>query len=177
MKGSAYDDVSIRQLLTMTSGVKWNEDYADPKSDVAQFNNHRPEEGVDALVSYMRKLPREVPPGTRWLYSTGETNLVGILVNRAVKKPLADYLSEKIWKPAGMEQKATWILSKTGQEISGCCIQAAPRDFARFGQFILGGATVGGKSIVPDGWLEQATTTRVPIGQPRARLRLPVVDL
>ena len=114
MKGSAYDDVSIRQLLTMTSGVKWNEDYADPKSDVAQFNNHKPEEGVDALVSYMRKLPREVPPGTRWLYSTGETNLVGILVNRATKKPLADYLSEKIWKPAGMEQKATWILSKTG---------------------------------------------------------------
>jgi CubicO group peptidase (beta-lactamase class C family) len=166
MKGSAYDDVSIRQLLTMTSGVKWNEDYADPNADVARFNNHQPEPGVDALVSYMRKLPREVPPGTRWLYSTGETNLVGILVNRAVKKPLADYLSEKIWKPAGMEQKATWILSKTGQEISGCCIQAAPRDFARFGQFILNGATVGGKSIVPDGWLEQATTTRVPTTEP-----------
>jgi CubicO group peptidase (beta-lactamase class C family) len=150
----------------MTSGVKWNEDYADPNADVARFNNHQPEPGVDALVSYMRKLPREVPPGTRWLYSTGETNLVGILVNRAVKKPLADYLSEKIWKPAGMEQKATWILSKTGQEISGCCIQAAPRDFARFGQFILNGATVGGKSIVPDGWLEQATTTRVPTTEP-----------
>jgi CubicO group peptidase (beta-lactamase class C family) len=166
MKGSAYDDVSIRQLLTMTSGVKWNEDYADPNSDVARFNNHQPEEGVDALVSYMRKLPREAPAGTRWLYSTGETNLVGILVNRAVKKPLADYLSEKIWVPAGMEQKGTWILSKTGQEISGCCIQAGPRDFARFGQFILNGAVVNGKSIVPDGWLAQATTSRTPIGQP-----------
>ena len=166
MKGSAYDEVSIRQLLTMTSGIRWNEDYADPKSDVARFNNHQPEEGVDALVSYLRRLPREAPPGTRWLYSTGETNLVGILVNRATKKPLADYLSEKIWKPAGMEQKATWILSKTGQEISGCCIQAAPRDFARFGQFILNGAAVNGQSIVPEGWLAQATTTRVPIGQP-----------
>ena len=166
MKGSAYDDVSIRQLLTMTSGVKWNEDYADPKSDVAQFNNHKPEEGVDSLVSYMRKLPREVPAGTRWLYSTGETNLVGILINRATKKPLATYLSEKIWMPAGMEQKATWILSKTGQEISGCCIQAAPRDFARFGQFILNGAVVNGKSIVPEGWLADATTSRTTIGQP-----------
>ena len=166
MKGSAYDDVSIRQLLTMTSGVKWNEDYADPKSDVAQFNNHKPEEGVDSLVSYMRKLPREVPAGTRWLYSTGETNLVGILINRATKKPLATYLSEKIWVPAGMEQKATWILSKTGQEISGCCIQAAPRDFARFGQFILNGAVANGKSIVPEGWLADATTSRTPIGQP-----------
>ena len=166
MKGSAYDDVSIRQLLTMTSGVKWNEDYADPNSDVAKFNNHKPEDGVDALVSYMRKLPREAPAGTRWLYSTGETNLVGILVNRATKKPLADYLSEKIWAPAGMQQKATWILSKTGQEISGCCVQAASRDFARFGQFIMSGAAVNGKSIVPDGWLAEATTSRTGINQP-----------
>jgi CubicO group peptidase (beta-lactamase class C family) len=92
MKGSAYDDVSVRQLLTMTSGVRWNEDYADPNADVAQFNNHKPEAGVDALVSYMRKLPREAPAGTRWHYSTGETNLVGILVSQATKKPLADYL-------------------------------------------------------------------------------------
>ena len=166
MKGSAYDDVSIRQLLTMTSGVKWNEDYADPNSDVARFNNHKPEEGVDALVSYMRKLPRAVPAGTRWLYSTGETNLVGILLSQATQKPLATYLSEKIWVPAGMEQQATWILSKTGQEISGCCIQAATRDFARFGQFILNGAMVDGKPILPEGWLTEATTARTPIGKP-----------
>jgi len=166
MKGSAYDDVSIRQLLTMTSGVRWNEDYGDPNSDVARFNNHKPEEGVDALVSYMRQLPRVAPAGTRWHYSTGETNLVGILLNQATRKPLATYLAEKIWVPAGMQQQATWILSKTGQEISGCCIQAATRDFARVGQFILNGAMVNGKSIVPDGWLAEATSTRMPIGQP-----------
>ena len=166
MKGSAYDDVSIRQLLTMTSGIKWNEDYADPNSDVAKFNNHKPEEGVDALVSYMRKLPREAPAGTRWLYSTGETNLVGILLNQATKKPLATYLSEKIWVPAGMEQQATWLLSKTGQEISGCCVQATARDFARFGQFILNGAKVNGQTIVPDGWLAEATKRQVPIDVP-----------
>lgn len=166
MKGSAYDDVTIRQLLTMTSGVRWNEDYADPNSDVARFNNHQPEPGVDALVSYMRRLPRAAPPGTRWHYSTGETNLVGILVSNATKKPLADYLSEMIWKPAGMEQQATWILSRTGREISGCCIQAASRDYARLGQFILDGARVNGASIVPDGWLAEATTTRADIGQP-----------
>ena len=166
MKGSAYDDVSIRQLLTMTSGVKWNEDYADPKSDVAQFNNHKPEEGVDALVSYLRRLPREAPAGTRWLYSTGETNLVGVLLGRATKKPLATYLSEKIWVPAGMEQQATWILNRSGKEISGCCIQAAPRDFARFGVFIANGARVDGKSIVPEGWLAEATSERTGIGRP-----------
>ena len=166
MKGSAYDDVSIRQLLTMTSGVRWNEDYADPNSDVARFNNHQPEDGVDALVSYMRRLPREVPAGTRWHYSTGETNLVGIVVSQATKRPLATYLSERIWVPAGMEQQATWILSRTGQEISGCCIQAATRDFARFGLFILNGARVNGQSIAPDGWLAEATTERTGIGHP-----------
>ena len=91
-----------------------------------------PKKGLDTIVSYLRRLPREVPAGTRWHYSTGETNLVGILLGAAVKKPLAEYLSEKIWVPAGMEQQATWILSKTGKEISGCCIQAATRDFARF---------------------------------------------
>ena len=166
MKGSAYDDVSIRQLLTMTSGVRWNEDYADPNSDVAQFNKHQPEPGVDALVSYMRRLPREAPAGTRWHYSTGETNLVGVLLGAATKKPLATYLSEKIWVPAGMEQQATWILNRSGKEISGCCIQAATRDFARFGVFILNGARVGGHGIVPDGWLAEATSERTGTGQP-----------
>ncbi len=166
MKGSAYDAVSIRQLLTMSSGVGWNEDYGDPQSDVARFNNHQPEEGVDSLVSYLRKLPRVAPPGTRWNYSTGETNLVGVLVARATGRPLATYLSDKIWVPAGMEQQATWLLSRTGQEISGCCIQAATRDMARFGRFILDGARSGGSPVVPDGWLAQATTSRMPIGQP-----------
>ena len=71
MKGSTYDDVSLRQLLTMTSGVQWNEDYGDPQSDVARFNNHQPEPGVDALISYMRRLPRAAPAGARC--STGPT--------------------------------------------------------------------------------------------------------
>ena len=166
LKGSAYEEVSVQQLLTMTSGVKWNEDYDDPNSDVAKFNNHKPEAGGEALVSYMRKLPRDVPAGTRWLYSTGETNLVGTLVQRATQKPLATYLAEKVWGPAGMEQQATWLLSKTGQEIGGCCVQASPRDYARMGQFILNGAKVNGQSIVPEDWLAQATTKRADIGTP-----------
>jgi CubicO group peptidase (beta-lactamase class C family) len=167
MKGSAYDDVSIRQLLTMTSGIRWNEDYADPKSDVALFDKHPSEPGVDGLVGYLRRLPREAPAGTRWNYSTGETNLVGVLVGEATGKPLASYLAEKVWGPAGMEQQATWILGKAGsREISGCCIQAATRDFARFGLFILDGAVAGGRSVLPEGWLEQATTRRADIGRP-----------
>jgi CubicO group peptidase (beta-lactamase class C family) len=166
LKGSAYDDVSIRQLLTMTSGVRWNEDYGDPASDVARFNNHVPEAGVPAIVSYLRRLPREAPPGTRWHYSTGETNLVGILVAQATGRPLADYLAEKIWRPAGMEQQATWILSKTGEEIGGCCIQAATRDFARFGLLMLDGGVAQGQAIAPDGWLADATRQQADIGRP-----------
>ena len=117
-------------------------------------------------MSYMRKLPRAAPAGTKWLYSTGETNLVGTLVQQATKKPLATYLAEKVWGPAGMEQQATWLLSKTGKEIGGCCVQAAARDYARMGVFIVNGAMFNGQSIVPDGWWAEATTKQADIGQP-----------
>jgi CubicO group peptidase (beta-lactamase class C family) len=166
LKGSAYDDVTVRQLLTMTSGVRWNEDYTDPKSDVARFNEHKPAEGMDATVSYMRTLPREAPAGSKWVYKTGETNLIGVLVSSATKKPLSAYLSEKVWKPFGMEREATWLLGATGHEISGCCIQAATRDMARFGMFVLGNGMIGGKPVVPADWFAQATVKQADIGAP-----------
>ena len=166
LKGSAYDDVSIRQLLTMSSGVQWNEDYEDPNADVAKFNNAEPEDGLDATVSYMRHLPRAPPPGEVWHYNTGETNLIGVLVSSATKKPLAQYLQEKVWQPAGMEAPATWLLSKTGHEIAGCCLQAATRDYARFGLFVLSGGKAGGKQIVPADWFTQATVKQKDIGTP-----------
>lgn len=166
LKGSVYDEVTVEQLLTMTSGVKWNEDYVDPKSDVALFAKQAVEPGVDITVSYMRKLPREAPAGTKWVYKTGETNLIGVLVSSATKKPLSQYLSEKVWKPFGMEQNAAWILGETGHEISGCCLSASPRDYARFGQFILNGGVAGGKSVLPEGWLAKATTKQTDIGTP-----------
>lgn len=166
LKGSAYDDVTVRQLLTMTSGVRWNEDYTDPKSDVALFNEHHAGEGEDVTVSYMKTLPREAPAGEKWVYKTGETNLIGVLVSEASGKPLAEYLSEKIWAPYGMQQDATWLLGSTGHEISGCCIQAATRDMARFGQFILDGAMIDGTSVLPEEWLDVATTKQADIGAP-----------
>lgn len=166
LKGSPYDDVSVRQLLTMTSGVKWNEDYTDPKSDVALFNLHKAEPGVDVTVSYMRKLPREAPAGSKWVYKTGETNLIGVLVSSATKKTLSAYLSEKVWKPYGMEQDGVWMLGSTGHEISGCCISASLRDYARFGMFILGGGVAEGKQVLPDGWLAAATTRQADIDVP-----------
>jgi CubicO group peptidase (beta-lactamase class C family) len=148
LKGSAYDSVSIRQLLTMTSGVRWNEDYLNPESDAVRLRLHRPAAGVDATVSYMRRLPRDSPPGAKWVYKTGETNLVGVLVSQATGKSLSTYLAEKIWKPYGMERSAEWELDDSGAEMGGCCLSASLRDYARFGQFILGGAMIAGKSIV-----------------------------
>ena len=165
MRGSAYDDVSIRQLLTMSSGVRWSEDYSDPESDIAVFNEHEPEDGMDATVSYLRNLPREAEPGTRWQYNTGETNLIGVLVSEATGKTLADYLSEKIWAPFGMEQDATWLLGTSGSEIGGCCIQASTRDMARFGLFAMGGGMAGGKRVVPEGWFAEATAPAFETGR------------
>jgi CubicO group peptidase (beta-lactamase class C family) len=166
LKGSAYDGVSVKQILTMTSGVGWKEDYSDPKSDVALHDLHVPEAGMDTTVSYMRTLKRAHEPGTVWNYSTGETNLVGVLVARATDKSPAQYLSEKVWGPYGMEQDATWLLGSTGLEMTGCCIQASTRDFARFGQFIMEGGVAGGAAVLPDGWLEQATRKQAPTGTP-----------
>lgn len=166
LKGSAYDDVSVAQLLTMTSGVKWNEDYEDPNSDVALFNQHVANEGMDSTVSYMRLLERQAEPGSKWLYNTGETNLIGVLVSEATGKTLSQYLSEKVWIPFGMQQDASWLLGSTGHEISGCCVQAAIRDYARMGLFMLEGGNIGGVSVLPDGWIASATTKQADINSP-----------
>ena len=165
LRGSAYDPVTVRQLLTMTSGVRWNENYTDPKSDVARFQFQKPVAGEDVTVSYMKTLTREVPAGTKWVYKTGETNLIGVLVANAVHRPLGVYLSEKVWRPYGMERDAYWVLNDSGNEISGCCFSASLRDFARFGQFILDGARIDGRPIVPADWLAQATVKQADTGR------------
>lgn len=166
--GSNYETVTIRQLLSMTSGIEWNEDYTDPDSDVNRFNYSEPEPGMDATVSYMRKLDRVHPAGSHWRYSTGETNLIGVLLREATQQTLSDYLSEKIWQHTGAAQGASWLLGATGHEISGCCIQATVRDYALFGDFILNGAMVGGESILPEGYLKAATTKQADIGSDNA---------
>lgn len=161
LKGRAYDSVTIRQLLTMTTGVKWTEMYSDPHADIVKFYTSPIDSGVDETVSYIRHLPSEAKPGKKWAYKTGETHLLGVMLRAATGKTLAAYLSEKIWIPYGMEGKATWNIGRTSQEFAGCCLQMKLRDFGRFGQFILDGARIDGKSIVPDDWLALATHTQV----------------
>ncbi len=160
LKGSAYEGVTVRQLATMTSGVKWDENYTDPKSDVAQMNRFVVEYGADAIVAQMKALPREAAPGEKWVYKTGETNLIGVLVENAVGKPLAEYAQSKIAEPAGFEGGLFWMVDPRGGNIGGCCLSIRLSDYARMGQFAL----EGGKGIVPEGWFAEATDSRVDFG-------------
>jgi CubicO group peptidase (beta-lactamase class C family) len=161
MKGSAYEGVTVRELITMTSGVKWNESYTDPNSDVAKVGLSILEPGVNPVVSYMRRLPREAPPGTKFVYKTGETDLAGILLSNAVGRPLAQYLSEKIWQPYGMEQDGVWVEDVAGHERGGCCVSITLRDYGRVGQFMLDHGKAAGQDVVPPGWTEDATAQHV----------------
>ena len=161
LKGGGYEGVTVRQLITMTSGVKWNEDYTDPNSDVAKVGLSVIEPGVNPVVSYMSKLPRETAPGAKFVYKTGETDLAGILVSNAVGKPMSQYLSENIWARFGMEQDAVWVDDVAGHERGGCCMSMTLRDYARIGQFMLEGGQAGGVQVVPEGWVADATSQHV----------------
>lgn len=161
LAGGAYDGVQIAHVLTMTSGARWNEDYTDARSDVARFYLTPPPADLDASVAYLRGLPREHPPGERWHYNTGETNLIGVLVARATGRPLAEYLKEKVWDPAGMEAPAFWMLDAQGKEAGGCCVSATLRDWGRVGLMALERGTVPGGQIADRRWFENATSQMV----------------
>ena len=165
LKGSAYDGVTVSQLLTMSSGVKWDETYTDPNSDIARWAAIS-DKDPDAVFSYLKGLPRAHAPGSTWHYNTAETNLAGVLVSRAAGKPLADYLSEKIWRPYGMEADGVWMLDHAGREIAGCCLSATLRDFARIGQFALENGVADGKAIEPPEWIAQSTRVQIANDQP-----------
>ena len=114
-----------------------------------------------AIMELMAKLPRAAAPGSRWNYSTGETHVAGALVRAAVGKPLAEYLSERIWARFGMEAEATWWLeSPDGLEVGGSGLSATLRDYGRLGLFLLNGGNAGGEQILPDGWVRDAASPK-----------------
>jgi CubicO group peptidase (beta-lactamase class C family) len=154
LKNSAYDQSTIRNVLQMSSGVEWNEDYADPKSDL----NSAAWDTL-SLYEYLRHKPRAAPPGEVFNYNTAETNLVGSLLRSAIGNNLATYLSEKIWKPFGMESDANWMMSEFGGgETGGCCINATLRDYGRLGLFALNnGQLADGTRVLPEGWMAEST--------------------
>jgi CubicO group peptidase (beta-lactamase class C family) len=161
LRGSAYDGVSIRYLLQMASGVKWDETYTNPASDRRRMLDAQIAQRPGAILDLMAKLPRAGAPGTIWNYSTGETFVAGAVVRSAVGRPLAQYLSERIWTKAGMESDATWWLeSPDGREIGGSGLSATLRDYGRFGLFLMNGGVAGGEKILPEGWVSDAGSSK-----------------
>ncbi len=155
LAGGGYDDVSIRDVLQMSSGVDWNEDYADPESDVATLPGPIVEQ-----TRYMAALERLHPPGEVFNYNTGETNMAGAVLRAAIGNNLSTYLEHKVWGPFGMEADANWLLHEEGGgELGGCCINATLRDYARIGIFAMnGGVLRDGTRVLPEGWMEESTS-------------------
>jgi len=154
LKNSSYESVSIRNVLHMASGVQWNEDYADPNSDVASSPND-----LISLFRFLGSKPRVAAAGAQFNYNTGETNLVGAILRAAIGNNLATYLTYKIWKPFGMEADANWLTHGLGNgELGGCCISATLRDFGRLGLFAQSnGVLADGTQVLPEGWMQEST--------------------
>ncbi len=162
LTGSAYDGVTIRNVLMMASGVRWDETYTNPNSDRRALLEVQLAQKPGGTIDLMSKLPRAVPPGSRFNYSTGETQVAAEILHGALKgKTISQYLSEKVWRPVGMQSDATWWLdSANGVEIGGSGLSATLRDWGRFGVFIENGGVTAGQQIVPANWTTEAGTRK-----------------
>jgi CubicO group peptidase (beta-lactamase class C family) len=162
LRGSAYEGVSVRDVLMMSSGVRWDETYTDPRSDRRRLLEAQISQVPGSAMAVMTSLSRAAMPSTVNNYNTGETQVVGEIVRSAVGRPLSTYLSERIWSRFGMEADAKWWLdSPDGHEIGGSGFSATLRDYGRFGLFLLDGGIAGGEAILPDWWTREATSPKV----------------
>lgn len=159
MASTAYNGVTIRQLMQMTSGVDWNEEYAGAGSPVIRMMNTITAGDAGGILRQLAACPRVAEPGTRFNYSTGETQLESEVLNAALGgESISDYLSRKLWAAMGMEADAAWILeSPGGHEFGGGGNLMTLRDYGRFGLFILNGGVIDGDPQLPDGWIDEAT--------------------
>ena len=156
LTNSKYKNVSIKEVLHMSSGIDWNEDYTDPLSDV----NIAGALNSLTLYKYLNTLNTAALPGRKFNYNTGETNLLGGIVRAAIGNNLSSYLEQKIWKPFGMEFDAYWAIdSDYEQELGGCCLNATLRDYARIGMFAMdNGQLRNGDQTLPKTWMIDSTT-------------------
>ena len=162
LRGSAYEGVSVRDVLMMSSGVRWDETYTDPRSDRRRLLEAQISQVPGSAMAVMRSLPRAAAPGTVNNYNTGETQVAEEIVRSAVGQPLATYLSERIWSKFGMEADANWWLdSSDGHEIGGSGFSATLRDYGRFGLFVLNGGIAAGEAILPEWWIREATSPKL----------------
>ncbi len=146
------EDITIRHLLTMSSGLNWDES-ASPFSD-----NTEAYYGWD-LEELMDKQDVVSTPGKVFDYMSGNTQLLGFVLEKATGQTVSDYASEKLWGPLGCTSDALWNLDeRNGHEKTFCCVYATTRDFARIGQLFINKGTWRGKRIVSESWVNQSIT-------------------
>jgi CubicO group peptidase (beta-lactamase class C family) len=162
-----YGHTPLRHLLQMSSGVRFVEEYSG-RDDVARLAADTFRQvgagGVEAVTPFNE---RAAPSGTRFSYASVETQVLGLVLRSAVGRPVADYLQEKIWEPMGAEADATWLIDRSRQEATYCCLNAVLRDYARLGLLLAHDGNWRGRQIIPRAWIEDAT--RVPPDQPHLR--------
>jgi CubicO group peptidase (beta-lactamase class C family) len=159
LAGTEYGKTPIRALLRMASGVAFTEVYDVPEGDLQRlglllFTRANP--GPAQAVATFNQ--REVPPDTRFRYASIETEVLGLVLTGAVKMPLAEYLSSRIWRKLGAEADAAWTIDTTGQEVAYCCVNATLRDWARVGMMLANDGAWNAAQIVPRRWVLDATS-------------------
>jgi CubicO group peptidase (beta-lactamase class C family) len=163
LNGGAYGDVSIRHILQMRSGVAYEEryDFGATPSLAARIHMNAIVANKERFADSAKTIARAAPPGSRFNYATLDTAVLGWVVERATKQPLAQFTADNLWGPAGMEDDGLWIADGppgVGRELSGMGFNARLRDYARLGQLMLDGGLRDGKQVLPKGWMQQATT-------------------
>lgn len=155
LKGSAYDGVSIRHVLQMSSGARWNEDYSDPSADVHGLD--RVMRGESTLEAFVAGMQPETEPGTVCQYNSADTQALGIMLTYATGQSITDYMQEKLYAPLGMEANGYWLLDTAGMELALGGLNLTARDFAKLGELYRNGGAVGATQIVPKAWVEASS--------------------
>lgn len=160
LAGSGYDGVRIKDVLQMSSGVKFNEDYGDFNSDINRFS--RAVAFGSSLDEFAASLAREKPPGTYNHYVSIDTQVLGMILTRAIDGSLTDYLREKIWEPMGMEHPVYWLKDDFDMELALGGLNVSLRDYAKFGWLYLNKGNWQGQQLVPAQWIEDSITPDAP---------------
>lgn len=163
MKGTMYGDILLRQVLSMLSGVPYVENADDAKSDVSLLIGCMDKNQKGCIVAFLKDLAtrpdaKPKPPGSSFYYSTADSALMGVVVERATKMPLTEYMAKRVWQPFGMERDGYWNAeSADGNTIGGSGFGASLRDYGRVGLFVMrGGVLPSGDKVLPDGWMAEA---------------------
>ncbi|MDX2380913.1 MAG: serine hydrolase [Acidimicrobiia bacterium] len=158
--GSGYDGVRIEDILQMSSGASWNEDYSDPDSDVSRLGAVMSGElTLDELVT---SISPDVPPGSLCRYNSADTQALGSLLVAATGTSIADYMQEKLYNPLGMESPGYWLTDSAGREMAFGGLLLTARDFAKLGELYRRGGEWDGAQVVPAQWVTASTRADAP---------------